>query len=170
MTALYEITGELMETLADIQSRLDDGEEVADSELEQVLQLNQDFDNKALSVAKFIKNLLSDAEQLAIENKKRQAKQKAFENLADKLKSYLLEEMQATGKTKIGDRVFSVKVQANSVYSINVENPNFLPSKYQIVRIEADNKALREAFKQAGNAENFMQGVTVNKGCHLRIG
>ena len=170
MTALYELSGELMETLADIQSRLEDGEEVAESEIEQALQLNQDFENKALNIAKFVKNLQSDAEQLAVENKKRQAKQRAIENLADKLKGYLLDEMQATGKTKIGDRVFSVKVQANSVYSIAVENPTALPAEYQVIKVEADKKALLEAFKKAECNENFMHGVAINKGSHLRLG
>ena len=167
MTALYEMTGELISQLSNIQERLESGLEVHQDEIDMVINLKDDTENKAIKVAKFVKNLLSDSDQFEAEIKRMQAKKKATDNLANKLKTYLLENMQVLGIDKLGDRVFSVSIRNNPL-SVNVTDAVLLPKEYQVVKVEPNKKALLDAYKKN---ENFnINGVAFTRTQSLKIG
>lgn len=167
MTALYEMTGELISQLSNIQERLESGLEVHQDEIDMVINLKDDTEGKAINVGKFIKNLLADVDRFDAEIKRMQGKKKATENLANKLKSYLLENMQEMGIDKLGDRVFSIKVQKNPL-SVDVADVNFLPAKYIVTKLEADKKALLADYK--ANDAFSVKGVSFIQNKSLRIG
>ena len=54
MTALYEMTGELISQLSSIQERLESGLEVHQDELDMIISLKDDTEQKALNIGKFI--------------------------------------------------------------------------------------------------------------------
>lgn len=167
MTALYEMTGELISQLSNIQERLESGLEVHQDELDMIISLKDDTEQKALNIGKFIKNLQSDSDQLASEIKRLQAKKKSVDNLELKLKTYLIEQLELLGIDKLGDKVFSIKVQKNPL-SVDVADVNFLPAKYIVTKLEADKKALLADYK--ANDAFSVKGVSFIQNKSLRMG
>ena len=167
MTALYEMTGELISQLSNIQERLESGLEVHQDELDMIISLKDDTEQKALNIGKFIKNLQSDSDQLANEIKRLQAKKKSVDNLELKLKTYLIEQLELLGIDKLGDKVFSIKVQKNPL-SVDVADVNFLPAKYIVTKLKANKKALLADYK--ANDAFSVKGVSFIQNKSLRIG
>jgi hypothetical protein len=91
----------------------------------------------------------------------------AHQNRAASLKAYVKRCMEELGEVKISGELATVAIQRNGQPSVGYEvPPEFLPARFQRLKIEADSKAITEAWK-AG--EEMPEGVTVQIGTHLRI-
>ena len=109
----------------------EDGEIITHAEYTEMLSnrfkaldaMEQDVEKKAESVAVYIKNLLSDAEQIKAEEKRLAARRRAKENTAERLKAYLKDCMTAAKRVKIDRPRASVSLRNNaeSVEIINTE-------------------------------------------------
>ncbi len=62
------------------------------------------FEDKAVNIAMYIKNLRSEAEQIKVEKLRLEKRQSAKNKAADRLENYLFNSMQAIGRTSIDNR------------------------------------------------------------------
>ena len=85
--------------------------------------MEQDIEVKAENVAVYIKNLLSDAEQIRAEEKRLAARRRAKENTAERLRDYLRNCMATANRIRIDRPRASISVRSNpeSVEIINAE-------------------------------------------------
>lgn len=79
------------------------------------------FEDKAVNVALAIKNLKSEVAQLKAEKQKIAARQSQKEKAVKRLEKYLLESMQAIGRTKIDSPKALIKIMDNPDSTV-VEN------------------------------------------------
>ena len=114
---------------------------------------------KATNVGFVIRNLDSMAEQIKRAEESMAKRRKAMENRAKWLKSYLLQNMLATGKTKIESPYFVISVR-NNPESVVIDAESQIPDDY-MREIPATFEPNKQAIKQA-----IQDGFTV-PGCHL---
>lgn len=135
---------------------------------EELAKINDDIEVKADGYAKIIRNLEGDVEAIDTELKRLQNAKASKVNAVARLKENLMESMKETGKTKFKTELFSFGVQKNggvAPLELTVK-PEELPSEFQKVTIEADNKALREYINETGD---FSYAVLKDRGESLRI-
>ena len=71
------------------------------------------FENKAVNVAIYIKNLRSEAEQIKAEKLKLEKRQSAKNKLADRLEKYLFDSMQKVKRTQIDRPQAKIRIKQN---------------------------------------------------------
>ena len=163
MTALYEITGELKTTLQILES-MDLDEQTIKDTLEGV---ELEFDEKVISIAKFIKNLESTAEAIKQAETEMSKRRKSLENKVMKMKDYVLTNMQTVEKTKVQSPFFDVSIRKNPA-SVLVEDIDLIPAKYFVmpeVEPQLDKKAIKDAI-ESGEA---VKGASIHNTISLQI-
>jgi hypothetical protein len=146
---LYEIKGQaqrLDEFIGDISTPED-----AKAFSELYAEIEEAFDVKAHSVCCVIKNTTSEAEALAEEIKRLQARKKACETKADNLKKYIEYEMRAMGKDAIKTPLFSLAIQKNPD-SCKVDESGLEDKWFKIER-KPDTTKIKEALKAGEKIE-----------------
>lgn len=144
MANLYEITeryNNLLELL--------DNEEITQDILNSALNEVQDeFNEKALNIVKFIKNLESDVNGLDAEEKRLKAKKLAYKNKIEGLKKYLESGMIFSGLKKIDLGVFNISIAKNPP-SLNILDEKLIPKEYLIEQApKIDNTSIKNAIKE----------------------
>ena len=114
---------------------------------------------KATNVGFVIRNMDSMAEQIKQAEESMAKRRKALENRSNWLKSYLLQNMLATGKTKIESPYFVISVR-NNPESVVIDAESQIPDDY-MREIPATFEPNKQAIKQA-----IQDGFTV-PGVHL---
>lgn len=79
------------------------------------------FEDKAVNVAVYIKNLKSEAEQLKAEKLKLEKRQSAKNKLADRLEKYLFDSMQRVKRTQIDRPQAKIRIKQNPESTV-IEN------------------------------------------------
>lgn len=79
------------------------------------------FEDKAVNIAMYIKNLRSEAERIKAEKLRLAARQSQKEKAADRLEKYLLDSMQRIGRTVIDRPQALIKIKQNPESTI-IEN------------------------------------------------
>lgn len=118
-----------------------------------------ELEAKATNVGFVIRNLDSMAEQIKQAEEGMTKRRKAIENRSKWLKSYLLQNMLATGKSKIESPYFVISVR-NNAESVVIDAESQLPDDY-MREIPATYEPNKQAIKQA-----IQDGFTV-PGAHL---
>lgn len=155
MTALYEITESLKE-LSDLSEVPDMAVAVRDT-LEAV---EGEFNDKAVSVAHFIRNLDSDVEAIDNEVKRLNDRKKALKTKQESIKDYLRENMEATGIKKIECPLFSIScVAGRDVVTINDEAA--LPDDY--VEVKSEVKPVKATILKALKEGVEVPGASISK-------
>lgn len=144
MANLYEITeryNNLLELL--------DNEEITQDILNSALNEVQDeFNEKALNIVKFIKNLESDVNGLDAEEKRLKAKKMAYKNKIEGLKKYLESGMIFSGLKKLNLGVFNISIAKNPP-SLNILDEKLIPKEYLIEQApKIDNTSIKNAIKE----------------------
>lgn len=117
---LYELTNDFAQLFDrfDEISKLDgDAEEYKQAWFDTLSGIEEEFEVKAENIGAYIKELTAAAKYLKAEEEALSKRRKAKEKQAEWLKKYLLESMQAIGRTKI-DRpmaVLSIRTNPESV-------------------------------------------------------
>ena len=159
VTRLFEAEVEIKDKGADkdvLQKEIDELSATFDD-----LQLEQD--DKIENYIKAIRNLKNAQEGFTAEAKYFEARAKACETIGKRLKESLLTFLQLNGLTHHSVGKFRIRRQKNSQPTVTVEIPaEQLPEEFQKVTIEADKTAIK-------NAEEIVDGVTIETGEHLRI-
>ena len=147
LPALYTVADRYLQDLEKL-SDLDLPEEVVRDTIE---GLQGDMQEKCTNVAAFIRNTESLADQIKQAEQAMAARRKALESRADRIRQYLLENMQRTGITKIDSPWFKIAL-ANNPPSVVVDDEDTLkfahPEFVKVVTTESlDKSAIKEAIK-----------------------
>ena len=168
MTALYQLSESKLQALQIIDDMINEG--CSDAEMQEAYallgQLDENFQEKAINVAMYVRNLETESAAIAEAEKAMSARKKALNNKADRLKSYLLSEMQRTQTKQIKCPYFVLslrKTPASVRIAPNAVIPDYLlaPPKPQ----EADKRAIKEAIEKG----LVIEGVTLESGETLSI-
>jgi len=91
--------------------------------------LSGDLEVKATNVAMFVRNLEASAEAIKAAEKQMAERRKALEAKADRIRQYLLDNMNRTGITKIDCPYFVLSVRKNPP-AVEVLNQDMIPDEY----------------------------------------
>ncbi len=144
MAKLYEIS-ERYQNLANL---LED--EMIDKKLvyEALKGVGDEFFDKALNVARFIKNLEADAKVIKEEKDRLYKLETAYKRKRDWLKDYLEREMKAANVMKINDPVMPITFR-KCPPSVSIEEEEIIPNKYKITQApKVDKQKILDALKQ----------------------
>ena len=120
---LYELTNDfaqLFEQFDEISS-MDNAEEFKQAWFDTLSGIEEEFEVKAENIGAYIKELTAAAKYLKAEEEVLSKRRKAKEKQAEWLKKYLLESMQAIGRTKI-DRPMAVLSVRNCPESVKFQD------------------------------------------------
>lgn len=135
MASLYEINSQILDCVD-----LETGEIV---DIERLMTLQMERDNKIESVALWYKNLLSDAEQYKIEKENFAKKEKAAKNKAEQLKKYIADALS-------GEKFKTTKVAISYRKSeqVEIESTDELTEEYlKYTEPEPDKTKIKQAIK-----------------------
>lgn len=161
MAKLYEIS-ESFNTLVDFDMSTDDDVKAFSALMNEVQGA---FEDKAENICKLIRNLQSEAEAFKAEKQRLEKKQKALENKADALKSYLeynaRQFLQQGEKRKVGLFTLSFrKTPGKLVYDDEAMIPvEFFKRSVDVAKL-----------KDAVQSGNVIEGVRIETGDTLMIG
>lgn len=157
--ALYKLADEFLEAsqrLAD----LDLPDEVVNDTLE---SLQLPLEQKAVSVASFVRNIEASAEAIRQAEADMRARRTAIENRAKRVRAYLLEQMARTGIKQIECPLFKISIRENPP-AVVIDAESQIPDEFMATppmpEPVPDKKAIAAAIK----------GGREVAGCHLERG
>jgi len=122
---LYNIADQYLVDLQKLQEMEIDEQTFADT----LEGLSGDLEVKATNVAMFVRNLEASAEAIKAAEKQMAERRKALEAKADRIRQYLLDNMNRTGITKIDCPYFVLSVRKNPP-AVEVLNQDMIPDEY----------------------------------------
>ena len=151
--SLYHITEEVRRALDDLEDMLEEGHIDDETFRDTVEGVEGLFDDKALAVAAFCRELEAHAKAIKEAKTSMEKRQKSAENKVKRLKAYLLDSMVAVGKTKVESPELSVSIRNNRASVWIDGDPTIIPDEYRSeeTTIKIDKAALYRALK--GGAE-----------------
>lgn len=116
-------------------------------ELEAALEMNMDnFQLKAESYVKAMKNYKAEADAISEEIKRLQDKKKVCETAVSRMKTALCESMGTFGLPKIQAGLFKVSRTSNT--SVKILNEDEIPEEYKKVKYEVSKTAIKNAINE----------------------
>ena len=165
LPALYTVADRYLQDLEKL-SDLDLPEEVVRDTIE---GLQGDMQEKCTNVAAFIRNTESLADQIKQAEQAMAARRKALESRADRIRQYLLENMQRTGITKIDSPWFKIAL-ANNPPSVVVDDEDTLKFAYpEFVKVVTTESLDKAAIKEAIKAGQIVEGAHLVQSERLSI-
>ncbi len=149
MSTLYEIDYNLYQLL--------ENEMVVDEETGEILFEESDIDNLLLSrdqklenTACYIKNLMSDIDQIKVEEKSLKERRQVKEKKVERLKSYLANSMLLFGDKKFETPRVALSFRKSK--QVEIEPNTHLPQEYIKVKVEEspDKTKLKDAILKQG--------------------
>lgn len=168
MTALFEIGEQHAKALSIIEQMFDDG--CSDDELNEALQLldkvEDNFNNKAINVAAYIRNLEAEETAIAEAKKAMDTREKAIKNKRLRLENYLLNQMLLTGTKQVKCPYFVLSVRTNPA-SLKVDANAKLPESLLLPPKprEPDKKAIKDLIQKG----MVIEGCSLVNGQSLSI-
>jgi len=164
LPALYEIAAEYraaVEQLAD----LDLPPEVVADTLE---GLAGDLETKSTNVAMFIRSLEGTAAQIKDAEAAMKARRQSIEARAERVREYLLTNMQACGIQKIESPWFRLAIRQNPA-SVVITDPGKIPNNLYIYPPEPEPFPDKKGIKAAIEAGEVIEGAHLERGVRLEI-
>lgn len=158
-TSLYVLAGEYLAAATKLADTDLDEQTIADT----LEGLAGDLEVKATNVAMFVRNLDASAEAIKGAEAAMAARRKAIENRAERIRSYLKENMERTGITKIECPYFKLSIR-NNPPSVVVDSENLIPAAFMRQPEPPPPSPDKAAIKAA-----IQSGHEV-PGCHLQAG
>lgn len=165
---LYQISREVEAKTEKLVELLENGETPSDDELNQLLGLQSDLNNKLIAYGYVIKNTEADINAIDEEIKRLTERKKRHSKLVSTLSNNMLTAMLSHGKTEIKDAVMPIKLK-NNPPSVSVDCAiDKLPSEFIRTKttIEADKTSLKEAIKKG----LVIDGVRLESKQTIKIG
>lgn len=136
---LYEIEKEYLELFEKAENLTEDSTNEQVNELTEALQINEaNFNNKALSYCKYIKNLEGQQNSIDLEIERLNSLKKSKKLLIEKLKNNLSQSMQSLGKDKVDLDIFKLSFRKSKstdteelekrIISIDINHDHFINS------------------------------------------
>jgi hypothetical protein len=162
--ALYELSHSYLQALeAFTDPEADLPAEVVTDTLEGI---EGELQDKAVNVAKFMRNLEAVAEAVKAAEENMARRRKAIENRARWIKDYLKTNMEACGIQKIESPWFVLAIQKNPV-AVEILNEAALPDEFKEAIITT--KIDRAGIKQAIEAGREVPGAALSRGTRLVV-
>lgn len=148
---LYEITG----AMKDIQNLIDDDVPM-DQLQDTITQIEGDFNDKAKSILFVIANINSDIESCKAEEQRLQKKRKAKENAVQRIRDYLLFNMQELNSGKIDNGILTASIRKGAP-ALSITDEYEIPEKFKKISttISTDKKELLKALKEIEEGESI---------------
>lgn len=151
--SLFGITEELLQIFENIEIDEETGELL---NLEQLEEIQGEFDDKASNIALYIQELQAQAE--AIKNKREALndRQKSTTNKAERLKAYLSDMMNRAGKTKV--ETDDVRISFRKSESVDILDQSLIPQEYlnEKLTITPDKTEIKKAIKNGQDIAGAM--------------
>ncbi|MGK7931913.1 MAG: siphovirus Gp157 family protein [Microcystaceae cyanobacterium] len=153
MTTLWQLSDDLLtleSSINDIQENETLSDEEKEAKIEKLfndwLKTSENFEEKALNVAAYIRHQETVAEARKNEAKRLRDLANEAQSQADRLKAYLIRQMKLTGKTKLEgiDGKLSLRKLPPKVEIIN---PDQIPEQYLKVEIKPRLNEIKKALK-----------------------
>lgn len=162
--SLYQLSGnylEALEFLTDPEADLP--AEVINDTLE---ALGGELEDKAINVAKFLRNMEAAAEAIKAAEADMAKRRKTLENRAKWLKDYLKGNMEDCGISKIECPYFKIAIQKNPA-AVNIMDESAIPGQFkeQVITWKIDKTAIKDAIKAGGT----VPGAELSSGTRLAI-
>lgn len=130
-----------------------------------LLSLEEAFETKAEGIAAMMKNLDAEAEAIKQEEQRLSARRRVVESKQKWLKSYLENEMERTGITKVKTPRFTLSLQLNPP-AVEILDPSAIPAEYMLYpEPQPNKKAILEAFKN----KELVSGVRLVQKRGIRV-
>lgn len=159
---LYELVGQYAELLQHLEDPDYDPETLQDT----LEGIEGELEDKADGYAKVMKNLEATGAAIEAEIARLSARKTRIDTQIKRLKAYLQNAMEVTGKTKFKTDLFSFTVQKNPPKVVLDVSPDMVPSEYLIPQ---DPKVDMAAIKDALKAGTVMNIAHLEQGQSLRI-
>lgn len=145
---LYELTESIKKVESVLDTDLDEDLKLEGYEL--LDQLEGNFKDKSLNIARLIKNFSSEIKIIKEEQDRLNRKKIALENKVNWLKEYLDFNFRQLGIDKVSDTILTLSMQKNPP-SLEVVDEDKIPSKYKIPQPDKIDKrsALKDYKEQA---------------------
>jgi hypothetical protein len=162
MLSLYEINSEFLE----LYQRIEAGEGEITPELEAALALNEtNLIQKATGYFDFMRHLKLTANQGKILISEMENKIKSIEKTYEKCESAILDAMQLTGRTELGDDFHRFKIRKSE--SVTVYDEVAVPEQYKITKVtQTVSKTL---VKDAIKAGVEVTGARIDTNANLQL-
>ena len=145
---LYELTDAYCSVLEELSDPSADGQDEA--RFQTLLSgLGEAFDEKVLSIAKIVRSMEADVAALTAEMERLQGRKRHLAGRIDWLKRYLLGEMEAVGRERVGGPTMTVSL-AKAPPSCEVLSVEDVPAEFRRVKVEVDRSRILEHFRQTG--------------------
>jgi hypothetical protein len=162
---LYELSDNYYHAL-DFLTDPDNDELPADAIADTLEALGGELEDKAVNVAKFLRNIEANAEAIRRAEIEMSKRRKSLENRVQYLKNYLKGSMEHSGITKIECPYFKLSIQKNPA-SVNVYNEEAVPPQFKIAVTSW--KVDKAAIKTAINSGQTVTGAELTNSTRLAI-
>jgi hypothetical protein len=164
--SLYQLSGDYLQALDFLTDpELNLPIETVNDTLEGLLG---ELEDKAVNVAKFVRNIEATAEAIKAAEAEMKKRRKALENRVEWLKAYLKSSMEATGIQKIESPYFKLSIAKNPA-TLDLFDANAVPSEYKHIEIVTTEQIDRAAIKTALANGQVIQGARLLNGTRLVI-
>lgn len=144
MTRLYELSKEyqfLRHELVDEETG-----EVNETSLMRLTDVKDNAENKCINVVRVLKDMEAEQEAVEKEYKRLYARKKSIDNQMQRLKDYLLTNMEMCEIRKISCPQFSISIRKNPD-SVEIYNENEISKLYHRIKVDYDNSKIKEDLK-----------------------
>lgn len=155
---LYEIT----EAMADLERMLDEG--VPEDQLADTIEdMKGDFKEKAESILYILANMNSQAYAYKAEEKRLSDKRKSTEKQIERLKEYLLFNMQELNSGEINNGIMSAKIRKGLPILV-IKDEDSIPVEWKEIKttVSTDKRGLLKALKDGEAVEGAEIGTGKN--------
>lgn len=132
---LYEIADQYQFLLRDFYD--DETGEINENALARLQALQEPLETKCINITRIFKQIDAEREAIEKERKLMAAREKALKNQVDRLKSYLLDNMERCELSEIKCPQFIIKLQKNPV-SVDAYDKSVIPDQYKKITIDYD--------------------------------
>jgi hypothetical protein len=153
-TPLYVIAQEYMQAANKLMDTDLDEQTIADT----LEGISGDFEQKAIAVAKFIRNLEAEAAAIINAAKDQMDRGHAVQKRADRMRDYMMGYMTATSITEVSCEYFRIRVKLNPP-AVQVTDADAIPIEFQRYIPESyapDKKAIKEAIQKGQDVPGCM--------------
>ena len=172
MTTLYDLGENLNLVVEQVQDLLDDGIDPSDERVQELLERmvaqEDEWETKAVNVAKFLNQLSLDEQQVDAEIERLTKKKKSLSSAYSNLHDLLLFQMQSFGKDEIKNPLINIKVRENPV-SVVVKDEKAVPMQFKTEKttVTVNKNAIKLAMKE--DDELKIDGIELTRTKKLSI-
>lgn len=157
---LYQLSADFMAAKAALEAEDLPPEAIADT----LEGLAMEWEDKAVNVARLIKNLEAEAAAIREAEREMEGRRKAIHAKAERLKAYLTDEVRRTGLTASAPDIGRVRLQKNPP-SVAIDDESALPDWAFVTKREVARAEVLRALKSWG-----VPGARLVQTESLRIG